>query len=418
MSRKILKGAAGVACLAAAAVWAEPASATNGYFQNGFDVTSQGMAGAGVTEGDGPVSSALNPAVGVKMGNVAGACLSAFMPYRSATVGSGGGLTPGTYTSKDNLFFIPCAGANTLVNDKTSVGVSMVANGGMETDYLQNPFAGLGKGTSPLGVNLQQAFISLNGARKITDNFSLGLAPVLAIQSFSAYGVEAFTGKSLYPNDVTGNHDDWSYGGGLRLGGVWDANKYLSLGAAYQTRMWMSRFHNYAGLFPESGGFDIPPELSLGLTVRPISKVSVLLDWQRIFYSQVATTGNTELVQAPLGASNGPGFGWKDMNVYHIGVKWDATDALTLRTGYSHATKAFEGQEAEFNILAPGIITDHVSVGASYKLTPKWSLDGAYTHGFSNTVNGIGNPGFGSGSQPIDLKLSEEIATVGLSYRW
>ncbi len=418
-----MKGAVGFACLAAAAVWAEPAAATNGYFVNGFDVSSQGMAGAGLTEGDGPVSSAANPAVGVKMGNVAGGCLSAFSPSRSVTVGSGGALTPGSYTSKDDLFAIPCGGANTLVGDKSAVGISLVANGGMETRYTgNNPFAPLSSSTTtPLGVSLQQAFVSLNGAHEVLDHVTLGLAPVLAVQSIRTYGLEAFEGSSQTPSAVTGNGDDWSFGGGLRIGGVWDANKYLSLAAAYQTRMWMSSFHKYAGMFANSAKFDIPAEVSAGLTVRPVDTVALMFDWQRIYYNQVAAIGNTELVSTatnPLGSAYGPGFGWKDMNVFHVGVKWDATEALTLRTGYSYATDAFNPNEAEFNLISPGIIKSHASVGASYKITPQWSVDGAYTYAFANTVNGIGNPYFNSGSQPISLKLSEEVGTLGLSYRW
>ena len=422
MPRKTLKCSVAVAGIAAAMIWSQPAAATNGYFVNGFDVSAQGMAGAGLSEGDGPVSSAANPAVGIKMGRVAGGCLSLFMPNRSATVGNGGALTPGTYTSKDDLFLIPCAGANTLVNDTTAVGVSLVANGGMETRYTGNPFAPLSASTTtPLGVALQQAFISLNGAHKLTDSFTVGLAPVLAVQSIRTYGLEAFESASQSPANVTGRGDDWSYGGGLRVGAVWDADRYLSLAAAYQTRMWMSRFHKYAGMFADSAKFDIPAELSAGVTVRPVSGIAVMLDWQRIFYSDVAAIGNTELgdIQAsPLGSPAGPGFGWKDMDVFHVGVKWDATDTLTLRTGYSYATDAFNPGEAEFNLISPGIIQHHASVGATYRVTPHWSVDGAYTHAFANTVDGTGNPTFHSGNQPISLKLSEDIATAGISYRW
>ncbi|NNN06357.1 MAG: hypothetical protein HKL90_10695 [Elusimicrobia bacterium] len=413
-SLKILAGAAAMFFCGASAF------ATNGYFVNGFDPTQQAAAGAGLTEGDGPVSSAANPAVGIKMGNIAGGSASAFMPDRTATVGGAGPLTPGTYHSDNNLFFIPNGGINMLVDSKTSLGLTLVANGGMETRYEGNPFAGLGAGSTPLGVGLQQAFLSLNAARKLTDTLSVGAAPVLAVQSFQAYGLEAFKGSSSNPGAVTGNGNDWSVGCGARFGAVWDANRYVSVAAAYQTRMWMSRLSQYSGLFAGSGDFDVPPEVSVGLTLRPTSAVAVMLDWQRIFYSQVAAVGNTELVSPaanPLGASGGAGFGWQNMDVYHLGVKWAATDAWTLRAGYSHATQAFNPSEAEFNILAPGVITDHVSAGASYKLTRHWTVDAAYTHAFRNTVNGTANPYFGS-TQPISLALSEENITLGASYRW
>ena len=41
--------------------------------------------------------------------------------------------------------------------------------------------------------------------------------------------------------------------------------------------------------------------------------------------------GNSSMAMAPLGAANGPGFGWKDINVYKIGAAWRMNDTLTLR---------------------------------------------------------------------------------------
>ena len=63
------------------------------------------------------------------------------------------------------------------------------SNGGMNSEYGGNPFVGLGAGSSPLGVNLEQLFIQVNYSRRLDNGLSFGIGPVLAIQRFSATGL-------------------------------------------------------------------------------------------------------------------------------------------------------------------------------------------------------------------------------------
>lgn len=110
---------------------AAPAWATNGYFSNGYGAPSKAMAGSGVAMGEGPLASAQNPALGASVGNVAGLCFTSFMPHRDVTNEGTGGLKNGTYKSENEFFEILCGGANYMVDDKTSVGLLMFGNGGM-----------------------------------------------------------------------------------------------------------------------------------------------------------------------------------------------------------------------------------------------------------------------------------------------
>jgi long-chain fatty acid transport protein len=48
----------------------------------------------------------------------------------------------------------------------------------------------------------------------------------------------------------------------------------------------------------------------------------VAADYQRINYSGIPAVGNPSAALAPLGAANGPGIGWRDVNVFKIGVAW------------------------------------------------------------------------------------------------
>lgn len=405
------------AVLAAGFVGAVPAQATNGYFAHGQGAVSKGMAGAGVTLGEGPVAMAQNPALGVSLGNVAGADATLFMPDRQATFNTdGGAVTPGTYESENGLFLIPSGGVNYMVTPDTSVGLVLYGNGGMNTEYNSALFANFGAGTAPTGVDLSQVFLSVNVAHQVMPGVTIGIAPVLALQTFEAYGLEAFAGMSADPMNVTNKGHDWSYGGGVKAGVLWDVNKWFSIGASYQSRMWMTKFEDYAGLFADGGAFDIPASVSSGIAIRPMRNLAVLLEHQRIFYGDVDSIALSSVSTSPLGSANGPGFGWDDMDVFRIAVQWQVDDQWTLRTGFSHATQFAEDSEVLFNTLAPATIRNHLSFGASWKATEKVSLHLAYTYAFREDVTG--STAALMGTQTETLSMVEHEVSLGLSYRF
>lgn len=399
------------------------ASATNGYFTAGVGAQSQGQAGVGVSSGDSADAAAINPALGLKAGNSVGGGLGLFSPHRDDTNSGGGGtaadLTNGKFKSGDDLFAIPYFGVNYQVDDKTAASFQLYANGGMNTHYKSNPFNGLMgvKGSTPTGIDLNQLFISPNLARNVGSGFSIGGGPVFAVQRFAARGLQAFdnSNASSAPGSVTNRGYDYSYGGGFKLGATYDPIDWLTFGVAYQSRIWASNFDKYKGLFANQGSFDIPPSITEGITLRPLRTIDVSLEHERIFYGDVDSIANQGNVSPLLGANGGKGFGWKDMNIFRIGVQWKPLDQLALRTGYSHATNFTTGDNATFNILAPATIKDHASVGAGYDIDANWKLDFAYTHAFSNSLTGHNQ--FDS-SQTIKLRMDQDEATIGLTYRW
>ena len=91
----------------------------------------------------------------------------------------------------------------------------------------------------------------------------------------------------------------------------------------------------------------------------------------RINYSDAASVSNPSSNQAPLGAANGPGFGWKDIDVFKLGVAWKMSDALTLRAGYNKGDNPITSADVSFNVLAPGVMTNHYTAGLT------WALDSA-----------------------------------------
>ncbi len=133
----------------------------------------------------------------------------------------------------------------------------------------------------------------------------------------------------------------------------------------------------------------------------------VALEWERIGYSDVASIGNPSTNQAPLGSSNGPGFGWQDVDVWKIGVQWQQSPSLTLRAGYNRSDNPIMSRDVSFNILAPGVIKDHLTLGFTYALDKDSEITMAYMHAFSNSVEGASffnafAPGMG-GNEKIEM---------------
>jgi len=426
MFRNGWKCATAAAALAIGAGWVVPAHATTGYFENGIDAEGKGEAGIGVSSSTGVMAAAYNPALGAKVGNSAGACLSLFMPHRDSTMSAdaaAGDLQAGKFTSGMELFEVPCLGANFKTDDVSAVSFLLYASGGMNTNYGSNPFGGANFGlanpSTPAGVDLEQVFLQPSYAREVGHGVTLGGGPLFAAQRFMAQGLTAFdnANRSSAPGFVTNNGYDYSYGGGFKLGVIYDPVEWATLGVSYQTRTWMTPFRKYSGLFAESGDFDIPPAVTSGVTLRPIKTLGVSLEHEHIFYSDVKSIANpgVSLSGTLLGTTNGAGFGWEDMDVFRIGAEWQAMDQLKLRAGYSHNSDFTKGNNAMFNILAPATPTDHASIGATYDITPAWDVTVGYTHAFSNTLNGWNQ---NDSTQTIKLRMDQDDVAVGFKYKW
>jgi long-chain fatty acid transport protein len=99
-----------------------------------------------------------------------------------------------------------------------------------------------------------------------------------------------------------------------------------------------------------------------------------------------------------------------------VGAIYDYSNDLTLRAGYNHGGQAVPASETFFNVLAPGVVQDHLTLGATYKLPNGAELSFSYTHGFKKTVNGNNSIPASFGAGNANISLSENIA--GVAYGW
>jgi long-chain fatty acid transport protein len=387
------------------------AFATNGYFSHGYGLKAKGMGGVGVAYSQDSLAGATNPAGMVMVGARYDLGIDYFRPYRRVTgenVAYGNGaLNASDYNVRSNKenFLIPEIGYNTMTSDTASMGISIVGNGGMNSTFRTNFFdVGPTKDqNATVGVDLMQLLIVMSYAFKVSDNNAIGIAPVFAYQVFEAYGLGDFGsfGFSTDANNISDNRHDTSYGGGLRLGwqGQFFKNK-LVLGATASSKMYMTKFDKYQGLFAEGGSFDIPANYAIGLAYKPAESLDVAFDIERIFYSDVPAVGNRHPTGCftgtlgctqtqptgtdRLGGSTGIGFGWEDQTVYKLGIAYRSSDQWTWRAGYNYGKSPIPDDQLLFGSLAPGVVEKHLTLGLTYATSKnsEWTL--AYMHAFMN----------------------------------
>ena len=410
-----------VAALAIFLVSAQ-AMATNGYWSHGYGPKSKSIAGACVAMAFDAMCSATNPGSLAVVGNRFEIGISLFAPTRGFVADDNamsppfGAIPPGHYESDNDFFLIPHFAYNRMLDDKSSIGIAVGGNGGMNTEYDSAIFSGFGAASSPAGIDMKQAFVGITYSRRLNDQHSIGITPVLALQSFNAQGLEPFQGVSESPTKVTNNGTDISYGGGLKLGWLWQVNDRLNIGASYQSRLYMTKFEDYAGLFAEQGDFDIPSNYDLGFSYKFTPELTLAFDYQRINFSDVRAIGNrADMILSPvggpkLGCDSCLGFGWDDIGIYKFGLQWQYRSDLAFRAGYSYSTDVFEGGQALFNVLAPAVVKRHFTFGIGKTLPGGSEINMAFAYMPEEKLHGT-NPN--TGPQTGHLFMDQWELVVG-----
>lgn len=312
-----------------------------------------------------------------------------------------------------------------------SVGISVYGNGGMNTRYNTSPFAagqmgplGLG-GQNPGGVNLEQLFVAPTFAMKVNKDNALGVSLIFAQQRFGATGLQAFQnfpGASVSPNNLTDRGNDTTNGWGVRVGWTGQVTESVTLGATYASKI-KGKFDAYKGLFAGGGEFDIPENYGIGIAFKATPQLTVAADIQQINYGKSKAIANTIdcffAGTCQLGADNGPGFGWRDMTVYKLGVSYDYSKDLTLRAGFSTNRQPIPAGQTFFNILAPGVVENHLTFGGTWTLANKDELSLSYMHAFKKTVNGSGSISapFGGGESSIHMYQDSLGIAYGIKFK-
>lgn len=397
------------------------AHATDGYFVNGMGAKAKGAGGVSIAMPQDAVAIAANPAAAVELGERFDIGVELFVPSRGAEITGNGAQLNGSWSGNgSNPFILPEAAYVRPLGDGLAAALVITGNGGMNTNYASNPFGSFGA-QGPAGVNLRQIFITPTLSARIGEGHSVGVSPILLLQSFSMTGIQpvAVANTSSAPTAMTNRGDDWATGAGLRFGYLGRFGSGISVGAFYQTKVWAEPFEKYAGLFANGGDFDVPASWGFGVSFKADERLTIGADYKRIEYSEVPSVGNPLaplFAGVPFGATDGPGFGWQDIDVVKFGAVYQASDKLTLRAGYGRSDNPVPRSQTFLNLLAPGVVTDHFTAGGTVKLNGSLELSGYVMHAPRKEVRGAGSIPINFGGGEANIHLAETAAGLSLGF--
>lgn len=396
--------------------------ATNGYFAHGYGTIAKGMAGAGTALSQDALAAATNPAGMAFVGHRADLGLEVFSPRREFSVSGGGTPQPGTFylleghrQSGSEYFPIPHFGFNRRLDERHTLGVSVFANGGMNTDWSGTDGGPFFAGEA--GVDLAQLFVLPTWTRRVGAAHAVGISPVAVWQRFEGTGVASFTDFSADPAALSDNGTDDSFGYGLQLGWQGELGPTFRAGLSWRSRIRMDEFDRYRGLFAEQGGFDIPQMINAGIAWSGLDGHWLLVDLQHIRYSEIDSVGAPllpNLATARLGDDGGAGFGWENMTVVKVGWQWRQDARQAWRAGVSYGEQPIPSSEVLFNILAPGVQEWHFTGGFSRRLGNGTLLSGMAFYSPEKAVRGA-NP-LGPG-QTIELSMVQYGVSFSLAWQ-
>lgn len=411
------------------------ALATNGYFMPGYGAKSLGMGGVGIAYAQDSLAAGANPAGIADVGTRVDIGMALFNPERRSAVSDPAPITgfgfEGDSWSKNRHFLIPNAGMTMQWDDKFSIGIAALGNGGMNSTFERNFFNFSGSPASKtVGIDMIQLLVPITGSWRIDEEHAVGVSIVFARQRFSARGLESFKGFGISsdPDHLTGKGSDYANGYGFRFG--WRGkflDEKVTLGATYATRVEMGKFAKYRGLFPDAGGFDIPANYGVGIALKPTESVNVAFDFMRINYSGIPSIGNTGPNKANIpalgqpdsaskltGLPAGMGFGWQDQKVFKLGVDWKVDSKLTLRTGYNYGKSPIPNDQLTFNLLAPATVEKHYTVGFTYNIDSESELTMSYLHAMRNKQSGCGFVLVDC----VAIEMSQRVLDISYAVKW
>lgn len=411
------------------------AHATNGMFMIGYGAKSVAMGGAAIANPQDSLAGAVNPAAVALTGNEFEIGSEFFQASATSTLG---GLTQNSVASHSehfNFFIIPHIGYSKAYSPDVSFGFSFVGAGGGGSRYQRNLFNYANNPNDPnvakpVGISMDIAQMNPTVAFKFNETNYIGATLILSFQKFRAIGLDYFsnfTSTGLNTTTLTDNGNDYAYGAGLRLGwlGKFMGDRLL-LGAAGSSKVYMSRFDKYSDLFAEQGKLDTPAVFGVGMSYKITPALTTALDITYTMYEGVNAIGNTppstggsiySVNQATnaLGKDQGLGFGWRNQTVFKLGLAYNLSSSMVLRTGWNYGKSPIPSDNGAplFSIVAPATTQHHFTMGATYRSDPTTEWNFMYMHAFRYTESG---PAYIGNTAEISMAQNSIGITYGMKY--
>jgi len=385
-----------LAVVAALALGATSAFATNGVNLMGIGAKSRAMGGTGVAQYQGAESGFNNPAL---IANVKGTEASIAGTYFSPSVsfeqsdnlnfGPGGAPQAGTDTSAAGASMLPAIALASKVNDNFAWGLALYGVAGMGVDYL-NENGSTNPDNKTLAGGSNDNWLVMRFAVPLaytTNNFSVGIAPIIQYGLLSVPAMGSQQGGATSTGGVASN-----LGYGFEVGAAYTISG-LTIGLDYKSAI-SQQYKNVfnSNIDSTSATTDVQDKLatpaSFGLGVSYVYGASTIaIDYKMIQYSS---------------ADGLKDFGWEDQNVYAIGYEYAASN-WAARVGYNYGASpintdvAADGSNQETVmgslIQFPGVTESHYTLGGSYSFSEKVSMDLAYVYATGSASADVAFPG-------------------------
>ena len=412
-----------LAVVAALALGATSAFATNGSAMIGMGAKSRGMAGTGIGISHGAESALTNPALitSVESSEVSfGGTI--FMPkvqnennlvVPTGAPGAGTVYNTGYEDSDANMNVIPEVSITSKLTDNFYIGVGMWGTAGMGTDYRDTAAVQAGGTQFNMVTNLQLMQFGVPLAYT-TNGFSVAITPILQYGSLDINYVSDDGAGNAVQNGA-GVAQDLKFG--YNLGLAYEISG-LTIGAVYKSQIDME----YKGQISSAmAGFGVPytndklstpAEMGVGISYA-MDEHTIAIDYKQIKWSD---------------AKGYEDFQWDDQNVVTLGYEYAAKN-WAVRLGYNYAESPINEQALgsmgslasgadmaglinTFNLLGfPAIVQSHYAVGGTYGISEQTSIDLALTYApeVSETFKNF----YG---QDVSTKHSQTGISVALNY--
>jgi long-chain fatty acid transport protein len=316
---------------------------------------------------------------------------------------------------------VPASYDSYQLNDKIWLGLATYSPFGLVT---RNPpiwagsFSGISSKILSFDVNPTVAY-------KINDAFSVAVG-------FQAMWFRAFQSSALTLPGVAGatalttsalSGSSWGYG--FTLGATWKPMDGTELGVGYRSSIredvkGSASLGSAVGALPAGTydvgvKFDLPDMITVGLRQKITPLMTLLAGFEWDGWSKLGTVPVVARGPfPPAGATlSSIAFNYNDGWLASLGGEYQWNPNLTLRAGVAYEKSPID--DANRTITLPDSDRIWASIGATYKMSEKLSLDIAYSHLFpvdGTITNTTPVAFFGTTTSHID------IVSVGFKYRW
>ena len=411
-----------LAVVAALALGATSAFATNGSTLMGVGAKARAMGGAAIGVSHGAESALANPALITSVQNTEVSFGgTVFMPAVSADMGMG------AKDSAADMNVIPTVSIASKVNDNFYWGIGMWGTAGMGTDYRKE--TGM---TSNFQMVTNLQLMQFGVPLAYTSNgLSVGITPVLQYGALDMNFNGVLDASALYGAGATataafGEGVSQDLKMGINFGLAYEMSN-ITIGASYKSQIDMEYDGQVSGASAVFAGFGLfggtalgdklstPAEMGAGVSYV-MGDTTIALDYKMIQWSE---------------AEGYKDFKWEDQSVISVGYEYNAKN-WAARVGYNHASNPVKAQAAAvgpdatgsainmLNALGfPAIVESHITLGGTYAFNDTTSVDLTYVYAteVDEDYTTAGFAGFGATNpQNVNVKHSQTSYTFQLNY--